>query len=586
VIDFKQNKRVGLLAKIGRGQYSPALVAQARPAEPRLERAQYLKWVRSVFVLWRHFVTDRLDLHKRQDAPGDLLSVDWDQLIDSSGLEGLLDRIAKSIAARNQNYFAGIVKAQPPRVGSQADMIRQFRERNIGLIKSAGHEQIDQINEVLARGNAAGLRHEEISAQIQERIGVSESRANLIARDQTLKYNSSIHTAQAAAAGIEEFTWSTSHDGAVRPYHKDLDGKVFRYDDPPVTNDAGDTNLPGEDYQCRCVPIPKISLFEGIDDESASVQDAAEEPRDERGRWTISGGLAGAKSRLRSARERVTALKESVSSRVAKRTQAHSERVSLAQGRLAEARSKLEQHTQAKSVALSEHAARTEAGKVELVNANQARSVAQKHLRQAEKHLEKIAEKHGLSVASVYAVAHAQTAVVAHSGTPAQHALHEATRARAAEAAKDFTPEDHARVAAYNEALTTSVRAGERVSTAKKEIKSAPQRESKINGRHAEKIARAERSVATHEKIVARRQIADPAAHPTVTRAQRALAIAEKRVVKRAAQAKSAKLAESFNTRGYIRSKQIQKVKATAQARARAKALKRASDLRLRRKPR
>jgi SPP1 gp7 family putative phage head morphogenesis protein len=465
VIDFRQNKRVGLLAKIGRGSYSPAIVAQARPAEPRLERAQYLKWVRSVFVLWRHFVTDRLDLHRRDqrtdggddqprdesgrwssegaagyakaavsshigglraavaynaerareyaktstgedraallheakqndrhvaaldrarvalhsgdtklashllgkvgtgefeagdhhetthlghaegsgearaaehtyiathygeslslsdvllnaheaqpkpkngrhDAPGDLLSVDWDQLIDSSGLEGLLDRIAKSIAARNQNYFAGIVKAQPPKIGTQADMIRQFRERNIGLIKSVGHDQIDQVNEVLARGNAAGLRHEEISAQIQERIGVSESRANLIARDQTLKYNSAIHTAQAAAAGIEEFTWSTSHDGAVRPYHKDLDGKVFRYDDPPVTNDDGDTNLPGEDYQCRCVAIPKISLFEGIDD-SIDVRDAAEEPRDEQGRWSSVGGALGGRG-IRTHNARVT----------------------------------------------------------------------------------------------------------------------------------------------------------------------------------------------------------------------------------------------------------------------------------------
>jgi SPP1 gp7 family putative phage head morphogenesis protein len=264
-LDFKNTKRVGLLAKLGRGHYSPELAARVRPAEPRIERAQYLKFVRAIFVLWRHKVADKFDLG-RQDAPGDLLSVDWDALIDESGLPGMLDKIARSIAARNQNYFANIVRTNPPKIGSQADMISAFRRRNVDLIKNAGHDMVADLNTTLAEANARGARHEEIARTIQERTDVGESRAKLIARDQTLKYNSSVHTAQAAAAGVTEFTWSTSHDGAVRPTHAHLDGQRFRYDDPPVTNDDGDRNLPGEDYQCRCVAIPVIDLFDGIED--------------------------------------------------------------------------------------------------------------------------------------------------------------------------------------------------------------------------------------------------------------------------------------------------------------------------------
>lgn len=280
MLDFKNTKRVGLLAKIGRGSYSTALAAKVRPAEPRIERGQYLKWVRSIFTIWRHTVHDRLDLGRtdaaRADGPADLLDLDWDQLIDSSGLPGLLDRIARSISARNQNYFANILRTPPPKIGTQAEMIRTFRDRNVHLIKSAGHDQVDQIRDILTDTNARGARHEEIADLISKRIDVSESRAKLIARDQTLKYNSSVHTAQAAAAGIEEFTWSTSHDGAVRPDHRDLDGRVFRYDDPPATNADGDRNLPGEDYQCRCVAIPKIDLFEGIDEPAIEAETVAE----------------------------------------------------------------------------------------------------------------------------------------------------------------------------------------------------------------------------------------------------------------------------------------------------------------------
>ena len=284
MIDFRNTKRVGLLAKIGRGHYSRSIAEQVRPAEPRIERALYLRWVRSVFTLWRHFVQDKIVNAARTDArkpripkptiqtlPPEpirnrLLSTDWDELVDRSGLNGLLDRIGRSLADRNQTYFNTLAKVPVPRVPGQAAMIADFRARNIDLIKSAGVKQVGQINDVISAGNAAGLRHEEISQQIQDRIGVGESQANLIARDQTLKFNSSIHTAQATAAGSTDFTWSTSHDGAVRPTHRELDGKRFRYDDPPVTNDDGDRNLPGEDYQCRCVAIPVIDLFAGIDD--------------------------------------------------------------------------------------------------------------------------------------------------------------------------------------------------------------------------------------------------------------------------------------------------------------------------------
>jgi hypothetical protein len=65
----------------------------------------------------------------------------------------------------------------------------------------------------------------------------------------------------------------------VRERHAELDGERFRWDDPPVTNEDGDENHPGEDYQCRCTAYP---VLPELGDESAPEPDAGGEspPRD------------------------------------------------------------------------------------------------------------------------------------------------------------------------------------------------------------------------------------------------------------------------------------------------------------------
>ena len=59
-------------------------------------------------------------------------------------------------------------------------------------------------------------------------------------------------------AGISKYKWSISNV-RTRPDHRALNGKIFSFDDPPITNqETGDKNNPGEDFGCNCVPIPII----------------------------------------------------------------------------------------------------------------------------------------------------------------------------------------------------------------------------------------------------------------------------------------------------------------------------------------
>ena len=76
----------------------------------------------------------------------------------------------------------------------------------------------------------------EIYGKEVERIGdVTESRAKLIARDQTSKMNGAFNEARQTSLGIDRYVWQTSGDERVREEHQANDGQVFSWNDPPAT---------------------------------------------------------------------------------------------------------------------------------------------------------------------------------------------------------------------------------------------------------------------------------------------------------------------------------------------------------------
>lgn len=165
-------------------------------------------------------------------------------------------------------------KAQAKRVLGLADqdmapghLIRGWKAANVALIQGLTDDSFDAMRKLIDQ--TRGRRVEEIADQIEGLFGTTRARAELIARDQTLKLNAQINQEACRTAGIEWYTWSTSQDGSVRDTHAELNGKKFRFDDPPVVNKYGDTANPGEDYQCRCVPIPYVPE---IDEEMAGQE--------------------------------------------------------------------------------------------------------------------------------------------------------------------------------------------------------------------------------------------------------------------------------------------------------------------------
>lgn len=138
---------------------------------------------------------------------------------------------------------------------------RQWVLQNVDLITTIPKETLKRMYNVISGGQYAGKTAAEIGRQIQASYNVSKSHARFIARDQMAKLNARITQQQQTDAGITEYVWRTVGDGRVRESHRHLNGKRFKYNDPPVVDPkTGRRANPGEDYQCRCVALPVFDI--------------------------------------------------------------------------------------------------------------------------------------------------------------------------------------------------------------------------------------------------------------------------------------------------------------------------------------
>lgn len=143
-----------------------------------------------------------------------------------------------------------------------AAAIAQKRDENIRLVENAGRAYADDVRDIFEDPDNTGRTVDDLADMLVQRGNVSESRAELIARDQTLKLNGQVNQIRQTAAGIASYVWSTSHDERVRPEHAELDGQEFTW----ASGGAPDIGHPGEDIMCRCVAIAVTPDLEGGED--------------------------------------------------------------------------------------------------------------------------------------------------------------------------------------------------------------------------------------------------------------------------------------------------------------------------------
>lgn len=204
----------------------------------------------------------RAEESESEDALGD-----YSGLAEAPDFVNKIDAAAEAIGKHSDREFKRIgIKLSKSDPGV-SKLIPSFRKDNVALVKSMLESEQKTLAQLLADG--AGRRVESLKSDIEDRFGITSSHAELIARDQTLKLNADVSHERMQRAGITQFVWTTAGDERVRPMHDDLDGETFDFDSPPVTNEDGDTNLPGEDFQCRCVSFAVVEELDGDDSDES-----------------------------------------------------------------------------------------------------------------------------------------------------------------------------------------------------------------------------------------------------------------------------------------------------------------------------
>lgn len=166
-------------------------------------------------------------------------------------------RILGLEAARHSDRFMasakralGVDLAAVVRNEDLAEYLRTSATRNAALIKGLADETVKRVQQVVTTAVINGQPATVLRKTLTEQFQIADRRAQLIARDQISKLTSDLNRIRHEQAGITTYTWRTSADERVRPRHRALEGKVYKYGE--ATGAEGGLP-PGQPIRCRCV---------------------------------------------------------------------------------------------------------------------------------------------------------------------------------------------------------------------------------------------------------------------------------------------------------------------------------------------
>jgi SPP1 gp7 family putative phage head morphogenesis protein len=165
--------------------------------------------------------------------------------VDAGLLAERKQRIAETRAAITVDVIRQEPKVRP--------VIEDFVETNVALIRGRVLRPFfDDIEAIVMRDAAAGMRHEEIARELRGRFPMSENRAKLIARDQIGKFYGNVNEVRQTGLGVARYVWRTVQDNRVRDSHVAREGQVYSWDKPP------EGGHPGTEVNCRCSADPML----------------------------------------------------------------------------------------------------------------------------------------------------------------------------------------------------------------------------------------------------------------------------------------------------------------------------------------
>jgi len=178
--------------------------------------------------------------------------------------EDLFDKTIFQVDKEFKQNVRGLAMV-PELTEPAARKISKEWQTNLDLwIKNFKAEEIPKLRAKVRASAEAGNRYGSLTKMIQDSYEVSANKAKFLARQETKLLTTKFQETRYLEAGVPDYKWQTvvgTPAHPVRPSHKKLEGTFQRWDRPPVTTEPGEPerrNNPGQDYGCRCYPIPIV----------------------------------------------------------------------------------------------------------------------------------------------------------------------------------------------------------------------------------------------------------------------------------------------------------------------------------------
>lgn len=123
---------------------------------------------------------------------------------------------------------------------------KAFVKKNVDLIKTIPQQFLGNIEQRVYDTASQGVSYKELQKDLKKAYQTTNSRAELIARDQVGKFNGQLTELRQTQAGLSRYIWRTALDIRVRDEHRAREGQLFEWSKPPSDGH------PGQPIQCRC----------------------------------------------------------------------------------------------------------------------------------------------------------------------------------------------------------------------------------------------------------------------------------------------------------------------------------------------
>ena len=186
-----------------------------------------------------------------------------EEIADKLKIENVFDATLYKMNKDIEATLKGI-SVQPDLTDEGRALISKEYTNTVKLkIKDWTQAEIVKLRQNVQDSTFSGNRYEYIQKSIEESYGVSQSKAKFLARQETNLLLSKFKQARYKSADVNKYKWvcvAGSLNHPVRRMHKDLDGTIHSWDDPPIVDEKGNRKHPGEDWGCRCAARPVVGF--------------------------------------------------------------------------------------------------------------------------------------------------------------------------------------------------------------------------------------------------------------------------------------------------------------------------------------